>query len=740
MLAESPIFVPVVTVTPRTIALDIPNPISDPAPVLGPSAIQQDASIPDSVSAAIYVLATKRFFEQDSPPMAVPEPTSTPAPESASAEIAVPIEIPLPALPVLIPVPEPTSTSEPEPTSTSIVPNETPLHVLPVPKPVSVPVPVPAATPVPEPTSTPVPVPVPAATPVPEPTSTSVPVPTATPLPPPDFTVNYENGVDFGEVVVGISSGKIIRLSGLGEAINVAASVEGSGYIRIKFASDQNVDLSSEALSEFSAQGISLHSPIFKRRMASECTLTDSSVQPGVSRLEVKIILSKLDRLCLRENPDVLLTTSALEIGPGSFWKHTRTYTIQRGDIGNISAIASREGTTVDTLLRANPQLGKRGLIYHRHTGKPLSIPVSGATPHNGDPMAGRVGHKTPLSIGIKDQPFEWEVQKLNDFLCGGSTAYSRVRCDRVLTLKRDKKTDITTARFYIYAIPTKAGEVERTLTLQGPNTTVSIPLTVTGLKEISSGGGGSSFSGGYSFIPTAIPTPVPTPIPGPTATPVPTVTPGPTPTPIPGATATPIPTPTQTPTPVPTQTPTPPSYSVATISPPPSATPTGECSPWPSQISAMLAALPLPDGLCFKWLSPGQGAYYQSTTRTVNVGYFEPMTGYLTHIAHEVCHAYQHQQALDAGFEDDGNILTDWTSTSAGADFAAQTGWTLENGQWVEEQVDTGFYGYPNPAEDHAQLCAIWFDPAGFWTYLQQGYLENWAPIRYAWAQNWLP
>jgi len=712
VLAESPIFVPVVTVTPRTIALDIPNPISDPAPVLGPSAIQQDASIPDSVSAAIYVLATKRFFEQDSPPMAVPEPTSTPAPESASAEIAVPIEIPLPALPVLIPVPEPTSTSEPEPTSTSIVPNETPLHVLPVPKPVSVPVPVPAATPVPEPTSTP------------------VPVPTATPLPPPDFTVNYENGVDFGEVVVGISSGKIIRLSGLGEAINVAASVEGSGYIRIKFASDQNVDLSSEALSEFSAQGISLHSPIFKRRMASECTLTDSSVQPGASRLEVKIILSESDRRCIRENPDVLLTTSALEISPGSFRKHTRTYTIQRGD--NLSAIASREGTTVDTLLRANPQLGNQRIIYHRHTGKPLNIPVSGATPHNGDPMTGRVGHKTSLDIGIKDQPFEWEGQIVNDFLCGGSTAYGRVRCDRVLALKRDKKTDITTAWFYIYAIPTKAGEVERTLTLQGPNTTVSIPLTVTGLKEISSGGGGSSFSGGYSFIPTAIPTPVPTPIPGPTATPVPTVTPGPTPTPIPGATATPIPTPTQTPTP--------PSYSVATISPPPSATPAGECSPWPSQISAMLAALPLPDGLCFKWLSPGQGAYYSPATRTVNVGYYEPVTGYLTHIAHEVCHAYQHQQALDAGMPDSSTVLGDWVFTPAGVDFIASTGWVNVQGQWVEEQVDTGFYGYPNPAEDHAQLCAIWFDPAGFWTYLQQGYLENWAPIRYAWAQNWLP
>ena len=711
VLAEAPIFVPVATVTPRpeptaphvpeptstsivpTVVLDIPNPISDPAPVLG----QQAAPIPDPLSAAIYVLVKKRFFESDT----VPEPMPMPVPEPAPAKIAVPSEIPVPAFPALIPV------------------SETPLHAFPVPKPV----------PVPEPTSIP----------VPEPTSTPVPVPTATPLPPPDFTVNYENGVDFGEVTVGISSGKLIKLSGLGESINVAASVEDSGYIRIKFASDENVDLSSEALSEFNAQGISLHSPIFKRRMASECTLTDSSVQPGASRLEVKIILSESDRRCIRENPDVLLTTSALEIGHGSFWKNTRTYTIQRGDIGNISAIASREGTTVDTLLRANPQLGKRGLIYHRHTGKPLSIPVSGATPHNGDPMAGRVGHKTPLSIGIKDQPFEWEGQLVNDFLCKGSTAYGRMRCDRVLTLKRDKKTDITTAWFYIYAIPRKVGEVERTLTLQGPNTTVSILLTVTGFKETSSGGGGSSFSGGYSFIPTAIPTPVPTPIPGPTATPVPTVTPGPTPTPIPGATATPIPTPTQTPTPVPTQTPTPPSYSVATISPPPSATPTGECSPWPSQISAMLAALPLPDGLCFKWLSPGQGAYYSPATRTVYVGYFEPTTGYLTHIAHEVCHAYQHQQALDAGHPDGNTVVGGWVDTPAGVDFIASTGWANEQGQWVG-QGEAGYSGYIHPVEDHAQLCAIWFDPAGFWTYLQSGYLENWAPIRYAWAQNWLP
>ena len=152
-----------------------------------------------------------------------------------------------------------------------------------------------------------------------------------------------------------------------------------------------------------------------------------------------------------------------------------------------------------------------------------------------------------------------------------------------------------------------------------------------------------------------------------------------------------------------------------------------------------MLNVLSVPSGLCFKWLEPGQGTFYRSLTRTAHFAYREPETGYLSHIAHEVCHAYQHQQALDAGHPDGNTVVGGWVDTPAGIDFIASTGWANEQGQWVE-QGEAGYSGYFHPVEDHAQLCAIWFDPAGFWTHLQQGYLENWAPIRYAWAQNWLP
>ena len=152
-----------------------------------------------------------------------------------------------------------------------------------------------------------------------------------------------------------------------------------------------------------------------------------------------------------------------------------------------------------------------------------------------------------------------------------------------------------------------------------------------------------------------------------------------------------------------------------------------------------MLQALSVPSGLCFRWLEPGQISGYNPPTRTANVGYAESATGYLTVVAHEVCHAYQHQAALDAGFEDDSNIVPNWILTPAGIDFIATTGWSLENGLWIE-QGEAGYYGYPHPVEDNAQLCAIWFDPAQYWANSSPSYLENWAPIRYAWAQQWLP
>ena len=73
------------------------------------------------------------------------------------------------------------------------------------------------------------------------------------------------------------------------------------------------------------------------------------------------------------------------------------------------------------------------------------------------------------------------------------------------------------------------------------------------------------------------------------------------------------------------------------------------------------------------------------------------------------------------------------WLETAPGVSFLELGAWTIEDGELVEhpEQPDPGFH-FANPVEDAAEACASWF--------LIREDLRNFYPIRYEWAQLWLP
>jgi hypothetical protein len=172
----------------------------------------------------------------------------------------------------------------------------------------------------------------------------------------------------------------------------------------------------------------------------------------------------------------------------------------------------------------------------------------------------------------------------------------------------------------------------------------------------------------------------------------------------------------------------------------PPGSPPVPACSTWPSAIYDILAGLSTPDGLCFvRYASPAEAPAF---VRSVGAIYFgdPPTVYYVAGVAvgsetavqiHEVCHAHQDRVARDAGQTALGE---GWYRTAAGTDYLRSTGWHREGDRWVE-QPEPISSGWPNPAEDNAGICAQWFDPA-----FGPRYLRRWAPIRFAWAQRWLP
>jgi hypothetical protein len=158
-----------------------------------------------------------------------------------------------------------------------------------------------------------------------------------------------------------------------------------------------------------------------------------------------------------------------------------------------------------------------------------------------------------------------------------------------------------------------------------------------------------------------------------------------------------------------------------------------------------MLAVLTTPDGLCLlryptlaeapEFLEGLDGAY---TSLPPTIHYLIGTAGRETAIlAHEVCHAHQDRVTNDEGLTD---FVDGWYRTAAGEDYLRETGWRLQGGRWIDDpeailKRPEAISSTTSPLEDNAGACALWFDPA-----FGPRFLRRWAPIRFAWAQRWLP
>jgi len=179
-----------------------------------------------------------------------------------------------------------------------------------------------------------------------------------------------------------------------------------------------------------------------------------------------------------------------------------------------------------------------------------------------------------------------------------------------------------------------------------------------------------------------------------------------------------------------------PPAAPTPSAAPSPLESPT--CSAWPSEIVDILAVLTTPDGLCLvRYPSAAEapafmrgvaGIYFPSPP---TVAYVAGATGTeIAVLAHEVCHAHQDRVARDAGQAD---FEEGWYRTVAGMDYLRSTGWRRVGDRWIERPE--AISGSSDPLEDNAVICALWFDPS-----FGPHYLRRWTPIRFAWAQRWLP
>jgi hypothetical protein len=148
----------------------------------------------------------------------------------------------------------------------------------------------------------------------------------------------------------------------------------------------------------------------------------------------------------------------------------------------------------------------------------------------------------------------------------------------------------------------------------------------------------------------------------------------------------------------------------------------------WPTPLLFMLNRLPVIDGLKFKRV-PGGPSYYSSSPPVAVYGSPAPFSGEVGAIAHEVCHAHQDRLARAIG-----QPIGGWYDTDEGKSFLELTGWSRSG---PEPPCERGWCGYPNALEDSAQVCATWYDPGGSW---EPGFLRDFAPKRFQWAQRWLP
>lgn len=170
--------------------------------------------------------------------------------------------------------------------------------------------------------------------------------------------------------------------------------------------------------------------------------------------------------------------------------------------------------------------------------------------------------------------------------------------------------------------------------------------------------------------------------------------------------------------------------------------------------MAEVLQQLSVPDGLCLlrveheddlpAELNCSFGCYHPNQRVAVCVSVCAPPVGGETAaITHEVCHAHQHQNILDHLMRElapQEAFDVSWLQTPPGVNFLELGTWEQADGEWVE-LPEEGWSGYPRPHEDAANVCAVWFSRP-----LDEGgtggpeYLRDFAPIRYEWAQAWLP
>lgn len=173
-------------------------------------------------------------------------------------------------------------------------------------------------------------------------------------------------------------------------------------------------------------------------------------------------------------------------------------------------------------------------------------------------------------------------------------------------------------------------------------------------------------------------------------------------------------------------------------------------CEAWPSQIVAEMARLSHPGGLCLvKVVHPSIiGGDYSTDFLLVRYNpETAPSTGYVSGLAHEICHAHQHQVVVDEGLgrprdvgPNPGGLLDLWTRTTQGAEWVSNTGWVRNGTSWSLPDCDErGWCSYNNPVEDNAQFCNVYLNFSGAYNTGDDANLRGTAPIRYAWSMKWL-
>ena len=201
---------------------------------------------------------------------------------------------------------------------------------------------------------------------------------------------------------------------------------------------------------------------------------------------------------------------------------------------------------------------------------------------------------------------------------------------------------------------------------------------------------------------------------------------------------------------------------AIATPTPKPLPTPPEGCEPWPLYMAELFAKLPLPDGLCLKYVSPselnvGSGADYNGWNRTVRMGVFPEFPVNQVGFSHELCHAHQHWAILQAGFPDQapndhngpGYFIKYLLNTREGQEYMAATGYTYLGlgGACTRESLPVcysvevakceGFCNSTtprmNPYEDNAEFCSFWYAR-------DRSTLPRFYPRRVEWAKVWLP